>query len=226
MAVGGRAVSLRSVRWSMFAVMCVVLTGAAVPVVCVPVAWSQATVTTSAAPDTDVAHDSLGLRQASSWLLDSLPRVASFTLHDRLNGKPAGDATRTLTGVHLDGCAIAWTIGTVSTGASSQVVISATLDAIDPSLITVVRRDTTHIPAGLLIHDPPVWAMTAPTRDGSSPVRFENTTNKVHLTLPTLDLFVDGRDDAWRTAAAIASVARACQNGIHLPASGSPPPSH
>jgi hypothetical protein len=216
MAVEGRAVSLRLVSWSIFAVMCVALTTSP--------AASQATLTTS--PDTDVAHDSLGLRQATSWLVDSLPRVASFTLHDRLNGKPAGDATRTLTGVHLDRCAITWTIGTVSTGASSQVVISGTLDAIDPSLITVVRRDTTHLPGGLLIHDPPVWAMTAPTRDGSSPARFENATNKVHLTLPTLDLFVDGRDDAWRTAAAIASVTRACQSGIHLPDAGTAPPSH
>jgi hypothetical protein len=199
--------------------MCVVLTGVAVPAV-----WSQTSVTT--APDTDVAHDSLGLRQATTWLLDSLPRVASFTLHDRLNGKPAGDATRTLTSVHLDGCAIGWSIGTVSTGASSQVLISASLTAIDPSLITVVRRDSTHVPGGLLVHDPAVWAMTAPTRDGSSPVRFENTTNQVHLTLPTLDLFVDGRDDAWRTAAAIASVARACQNGMHLSEPSAPPPPH
>lgn len=169
------------------------------------------TTTAVSTPDSAAPHDSLGLREATTWLTDSLPRVASFTLHDRLNGQPVADAARTLSDVHIDGCTVSWIVGTVSPGVSSRVKITANLTAVDPALVTVVRRDTIRAPAGRLIHDPPVWEMTAPTRDGSSPVSFENTTNNVHLTLPTLDLFVGGRDDAWRTAAAIASLTRACQ---------------
>jgi hypothetical protein len=64
-----------------------------------------------------------------------------------------------------------------------------------------------------LTHEPAIWEVTAPTRDGSSAERLENPKTKLKIELPTVDLFVTARDDAWRTAAAIAAVTRACQTG-------------
>jgi hypothetical protein len=164
-----------------------------------------------AAPPAQCQTDSLGVTEARTWLIDSLPRVASFTLHDRLNGQPISETTRTLAGVRVDGCAMSWSVVTVSGKDSTHILLTAQLQAVDPSLATALIRDTVHTPAGRLTHDPPVWEVTAPTRDGSSAERLESQATHLKIDLKTIDLFVSARDDAWRTAAAIAAVARACQ---------------
>jgi hypothetical protein len=160
--------------------------------------------------------DSLGLAEATRWLTDSLPRAGSFTLHNLLNGQPTPQAmTRVLSDVHVDGCTVNWTVLTV-TGATGQdstrILVTAMLHGVDPSLATAIERDTVHTVAGVLKHVPTIWEISAPTRDNSAAERLENPRTTLKVNLPALSLFVAARDDAWRTAAAIAAVTRACQS--------------
>jgi hypothetical protein len=157
--------------------------------------------------------DSLGLSEAMVWLTDSLPHAGSFALRDRLNGQPVGATTRALSDVHVDVCTMSWTVTTVSGPDSTRVVLTASLKAVNPALATALVRDSVHTAAGRLTHEPAIWEVTAPTRDGSSAETLENSKTKLKIPLPSVDLFVTARDDAWRTAAAIAAVARACQAG-------------
>ena len=155
--------------------------------------------------------DSLGLSAATAWLTDSLPRVGTFAMQDRLDGHPTQPTTRTLSDVRVDGCTMTWAVTTVSGKDSSRILLTAQLRAVNPSLATALIRDTVHTPAGRLTHEPPIWEITAPTRDSSSAERLENPATHLRVDLKSIDLFVSSRDNAWRTAAAIAAVTRACQ---------------
>jgi hypothetical protein len=160
--------------------------------------------------------DSLGLAEATRWLTDSLPRAGSFTLHNLLNGQPTTQTmTRVLSDVRVDGCTVSWTVLTVTgtTGPdSTRMHVTAMLQKVDPSLATAIERDTLHTAAGLLTHVPAIWEISAPTRDNSTGERLENPRTTLKVNLPAVSLFVAARDDAWRTAAAIAAVTRACQS--------------
>jgi hypothetical protein len=91
------------------------------------------------------------------------------------------------------------------------MLVTALLERVDPSLATAIERDTLHTAAGLLTHVPAIWEISAPTRDNSTGERLENPRTTLKVNLPAVSLFVTARDDAWRTAAAIAAVTRACQ---------------
>jgi hypothetical protein len=164
------------------------------------------------APSAGTLTDSLGLTEATTWLTDSLPRAGSFTLHDQLNGQPmATPTTRVLADVRVDGCAMHWTLLTIGGSDTTRYAVTAALQAIDPSLAAAVSRDSVHTGAGWLVHSPSIWEVTAPTRDRSTAEQLEKPMTTFRVTLPALSLFVTGRDNAWRTAAAVAAVARACQ---------------
>jgi hypothetical protein len=157
--------------------------------------------------------DSLGLGPATQWLTDSLPRAASFTLHDLLNGQPTPPAmTRVLSDVHIDGCTMTWSVLTITGQDSTRIVVTAMLHNVDPALAAAVERDTVHTTTGRLTHVPPIWEVTAPTRDHPTGERLENPRTTLKVNLPEVSLFVTARDDAWRTAAAVAAVTRACQS--------------
>jgi hypothetical protein len=162
--------------------------------------------------------DSLGLTEATRWLTDSLPRVGSFTIHNLLNGQPtAQTATRVLSDVHVDGCTVSWTVLTITAPDSTRrdstrILVTAMLKAVDPSLAEAVERDTVRTGAGLLRHVPAIWEVAAPTRDKTTAERLENPRTTLKINLPAISLFVTSRDDAWRTASAIAAVTRACQS--------------
>jgi hypothetical protein len=165
------------------------------------------------APAARCQTDSLGLSEARAWLVDSVPRTGSFTVHDLLDGHPTQSTTRILSDMHVDKCALSWLITTVSGPDTTRITLTAHLGAVDPSLAAALIRDTVRTPAGRLTHVPAIWEVTAPTRDNSSAERLESATTHLKVDLKTIDLFVSTRDDAWRTAAAIAAVARACQAG-------------
>jgi len=156
--------------------------------------------------------DSLGLAEATRWLIDSLPRVGSFTLHDVLAGQPMPATDRAVSDVRLEPCTISWLVTTASAGDTSRVRMTVAMVAIDPSLAAARPRDSVRTEHGWLVHSPALWEVTASTRDGSRPQELENLGTKTRLALPTVALFVVRRDDAWRTAAAIASLSRACQH--------------
>ncbi len=156
--------------------------------------------------------DSLGLAAATTWLVDSLPRVGSFTLHDQLAGQPMPVTDRAVSDVHLEPCTISWLVTTASAGDTSRVRMTVAMVAIDPSLVAAKPRDSVRTAHGWLVHAPALWEVTASTRDGSRPQELENLGTKTRLALPAVALFVVRRDDAWRTAAAIASLSRACQH--------------
>jgi hypothetical protein len=169
------------------------------------------------APPARAQTDSLGLGDATDWLKDSLPRAGSFTLHDLLNGQPTPfPMTRVLSDVRVNGCTMTWSVLTL-TGQdsarrdSTRIVVTAMLHAVDPSLAAAVERDTVHTTTGRLTHVPAIWEVSAPTRDNTTGERLENPGTTLKVNLPAVSLFVTTRDDAWRTAAAIAAVARACQ---------------
>jgi hypothetical protein len=158
------------------------------------------------------ATDSLGVSAATAWLTDSLPAAGSFTLHDELNGAPLQQTTtRVLRDVRVDGCTMHWTLFSIGGADTTRFAVTATLQALDPSLAAAVPRDSVHTQAGWLVHSPPIWEVTAPTRDRSTAEVLERPVTTFHVNLPALSLFVTGRDNAWRTATAIAAVTRACQ---------------
>jgi len=162
-------------------------------------------------PADSAAADSLGLPEATTWLVDSLPRVGTFTLHDVLAGQAMPATDRALSDVRLARCTVSWLVTTASAGDTSRVRMTVAMTAIDPSLATAKPRDSVHTAHGWLVHAPTLWEVTATTRDGSRPQVLENEGTKSRIALPAVDLFVVRRDDAWRTAAAIASLSRACQ---------------
>jgi hypothetical protein len=171
---------------------------------------TRASAQTAAPPSAPT--DSLGLAEATAWLTDSVPRAGSFTLHDQLNGQPmAGTTTRVLGDVHVDGCTMHWTLLTIVGTDTTRFAVTAALQAVDPALAAAAQRDSVHTAAGWRVHSPSIWEVSAPTRDRSTAEQLEKPMTTFRVTLPALSLFVTGRDNAWRTAAAVAAVTRACQ---------------
>ena len=124
-------------------------------------------------------------------------------------GNQSNPASRTVKDVHATGCTLTWVIESASSG--NRTESTATLQAIDPTSLSVVDLDSA-APPNRVTHDPHFWQVELRTRDGSSPVVVRNPPDDMTRSLPTMVFMSGSQAGAQRMGAVVTALVNRCQH--------------